>query len=108
MAAQTTGFDPVHIPPWHVSVCEHALPSVHAVPSVFGGFVHAPFSGLHVPALWHWSLGLHTTGFVPTQVPPWQMSVCVQALPSMHAAPLVFGGFEHTPLPESQTPATWH
>jgi hypothetical protein len=27
---------------------------------------------------------VHTTGFVPTQAPLWQVSVCVQAFPSLH------------------------
>ncbi len=29
---QGTGFDPVHVPLWHVSLCVHALLSLQAVP----------------------------------------------------------------------------
>ena len=36
-AVQTTGFEPTHNPPWHVSVCVHALASLQDVP--FGAFV---------------------------------------------------------------------
>ena len=49
----TTGFDPVHTPVWHVSVCVHALPSLHAVPFGAAGFEQAPVPELHVPATWH-------------------------------------------------------
>jgi len=47
-----TGF-PVHVPPWQVSVCVHASPSLQVVPSAFAGFEHWPVAGLHVPATWH-------------------------------------------------------
>ena len=56
---QVTGLRPVHAPAWHVSVCVHALPSLHAVPFVAAGFEHAPVAGLHVPATWHWSIAVH-------------------------------------------------
>ena len=36
------------------------------------------------------------------------MSVCVQALPSLHEVPSIFAGLEQTPVPGSQTPASWH
>jgi hypothetical protein len=36
------------------------------------------------------------TGLLPAQVPFWQLSLCVQALPSLHALPLVaLVGAEH-------------
>ena len=50
LAVQTTGFDPVHTPAWHVSVCVHALPSLHAEPSALFGFVQIPVPVLQVPA----------------------------------------------------------
>src|SRR5215831_5291641 len=46
--------------------------------------------------------------FVPMQVPAWQVSVCVQALPSLQLAPSAFAGFEQTPLAGLHVPATWH
>jgi hypothetical protein len=50
-AAQVTGLPPVHAPLWQVSVCVHALPSLHVVPLVaFVGDEHTPVLGLHVPA----------------------------------------------------------
>ena len=40
------------------------------------------------------------------QVPAWQVSLVVQALPSLHAVPFAAVGFEHTPLVGSHVPAT--
>jgi hypothetical protein len=40
------------------------------------------------------------------QVPLWQLSVCVQALPSLQDVPLATIGFEHVPLLASHVPAT--
>jgi hypothetical protein len=88
LAVHTIGFDPVQIPDWHVSVCVHALPSLHAVPFDFDGLEQIPVDGSHVPAVWHWSLAVQTTGFDPVHTPPWQVSLCVQELPSLHAVPL--------------------
>jgi hypothetical protein len=42
------------------------------------------------------------------QVPFWQVSACVQELPSLQAAPFAFAGFEHAPVAGSQLPAAWH
>jgi hypothetical protein len=41
-------------------------------------------------------------------VPAWQVSVCVQAFPSLHEAPSTFAGFEHTPVLALQVPGVWH
>ena len=46
-----------------------------------------PVAGLHAAALWHWSGAAQTTGFAPLQTPPVQVSVWVQALPSLQALP---------------------
>src|SRR5439155_1556708 len=51
---------------------------------------------------------LSASGVEPEQAPAWQVSTGVQLLPSLHAAPSVLLGFEHTPVPVSQVPATWH
>jgi hypothetical protein len=72
------------------------------------GFEHAPVAGLHVPALWHWSSAAHTTRLLPVQVPLWQVSVWVQALPSLHSVPFPLFGFEHIPVLGLQVPAVWH
>ena len=42
------------------------------------------------------------------QVPFWQVSLCVQALPSLHAVPFAAFGFEQVPVAGSHVPATWH
>jgi hypothetical protein len=104
----TTGFIPLHAPDWHESVCVQASPSLHDVPSGKLGFEHAPVPGSHVPAAWHWSLAVHTTGFPPLHTPVWHESVCVQASASSHAVPSGDAGSEHTPVAGSQVPASWH
>jgi hypothetical protein len=48
---------------------------------------------------------VHVTGFDPEHVPAWQVSVCVQALPSLHGEPFGTVGFEHVPVPGLQVPA---
>src|SRR3989442_1498804 len=95
----------MHLPFWQVSVCVQALPSLQAVPLVlFVGAEHTPVAGLQVPGSWHWS-AVQTTGFAPMQLPFWQAAVCVQALPSLQAVPLVlFVGAEHTPVAGLQVP----
>src|SRR5437879_6644512 len=107
-AVQTTGLLPVQTPLWQVSVCVHALPSLQVLPLAFAGFEHVPVVGEQVPAVWHWSEAVQATGLLPVHTPLWQVSVCVQALPSLQALPLAFAGFEHVPVAGSQVPAVWH
>jgi hypothetical protein len=52
-AVQATGFEPLHVPLWQVSLCVHALPSLQTVPFEEAGFEHVPELGSHVPAAWH-------------------------------------------------------
>src|SRR5438034_610820 len=106
-ALQVTGLEPVQVPFWHVSVCVQASPSSQAVPLVFAGVEHAPVPVLQVPASWHWSSAVQTIGLAPVQVPFWQVSVCVQALASLQAAPSAFAGSEQVPVAGSQVPS-WH
>ena len=110
-AVQVTGFAPVQIPAWQVSVWVQELPSVHDVPLFAGGFEHTPVLGLHVPATWHWSSAVQVTPAqrsVPAQTPAVQTSLVVLALPSSHVVPSDAFGFEHTPVPGLHVPATWH
>jgi hypothetical protein len=53
LAVHVTGFDPEHVPDWHVSVCVQALPSLHAVPFGAVGFEQMPVAGAQVPTAWH-------------------------------------------------------
>ena len=108
LAAQVTGFPPVHVPAWHVSVCVHALPSLHEVPFVATGLEQAPVLVLQVPAVWHASLAVQVTGAPPVHVPLWHVSLSVHALPSLQLVPFAATGLEHTPVDELHTPATWH
>jgi hypothetical protein len=52
-AVHSVGLLPVQVPPCQVSVCVHALLSLHAVPSSLAGFEQVPLVGSQVPALWH-------------------------------------------------------
>ena len=106
-AVHTIGVPP-HVPFVHASPVVHVLPSLHVVPFAAFGFEQVPVDGLHVPATWHWSSGVHTTGFVPAHVPFWHVSVRVQAFPSLHVVPFAAFGFEHTPVAGLHVPATWH
>jgi hypothetical protein len=63
---------------------------------------------LHAPSLWHAPGGAHTTGLPAVHAPLWQLSACVQAFPSSHAAPFILLGYEQTPLTGLQVPASWH
>src|SRR5882724_2225179 len=99
---------PVQAPAAQVSVCVQALPSSHGAPLGLAGLLHTPDAGLQTPAVWHWSAAVHTTGLAPTQAPAAQVSVCVQALPSSHGAPLGLAGLLQTPDAGLQAPAVWH
>src|SRR2546423_816283 len=68
-AVQITGFPPVQAPAWQVSVWVQRLPSLHGVASGLFGLEHAPVLVSQVPALWHWSDAVHTTGFAPVHAP---------------------------------------
>src|SRR5438094_592147 len=103
-----TGFDPVQVPDWQVSVCVHALPSLQAVPLAAFGFEQTPVEVLQVPATWHWWSAVQTTGFEPMQVPDWQVSVCVHVLPSLLVVQLAASGFEPPPVHVVLALATWH
>src|SRR5262249_30557003 len=63
-----------------------------------------PVAGSQTLAVWHASVESQTTGFAPTQVPPTQMSVCVQASPSLHAVRSGFAVASHRPAPSLQVP----
>jgi hypothetical protein len=104
----TTRLLPRHVPVEHVSVRVHMLPSLQVVPSALFGFEHAPVEVLQVPTEWHWSNAVQTTGLVPLQVPLWQESVVVQALPSLQATPFAFTGLEQVPFEVLHTPTSWH
>src|SRR5438552_715348 len=107
-AAQSAAGGPTQAPAAQISVCVHALPSVQGVPSAWAGLVQAPVAGSQVPAVWHWSEAVHTTGFVPTQAPATQASVCVHTLPSVQGVPSAWAGLVQAHVAGSQVPAVWH
>jgi len=87
LALQAIGLLPVHTPAWQESLCVHLLASSQGDPSAAAGLEHTPVAGLHVPATWHASSAMQTTGLVPVQGPRWQVSVVVHALPSLQTVP---------------------
>src|SRR5947207_595935 len=107
-AVHTTGFAPTQAPAWQVSLCVHALASLQLVPLGLAGLLQAPDAGAQVPAVWHWSAAVHTTGLAPTQAPAWQVSLCVHALASLQLVPLGLAGLLQAPDAGLQTPAVWH
>src|SRR5438034_1203755 len=106
--ARTTGFVLVPYTALFRSVRVQGLPSSQAAPSGFAGLEHVPVAGSQLPAAWHSSAGAQTTGFMRVHVPACQVSLRVQALPSLQAAPSGFAGSEHVPVAGSQLPAAWH
>lgn len=52
-AVQTTGFPPVQVPVWQVSVRVQPLPSLQVVPSALFGFEQAPVDVSQAPTTWH-------------------------------------------------------
>ena len=98
------GGPPTHCPLLQAS-CE-----VHTFPSLQGpraGVCQHPVEGAQ-PSSVQTLASLQLVGGPAVQTPDWQVSVCVQALPSLQIAPLGFGGLEHTPVEVLQVPATWH
>src|SRR5439155_579829 len=92
--AQTTGFAPVQTPAWQESVWVQASPSVRVLPFGLVGVEQMPLAGSQMSGSWHWSGAGQTTGFVPAQAPAWQVSVWVQASPSVQALPFGLSGLE--------------
>lgn len=95
----------MHVPlALQISVPLHALPSPHEVPAATG-VCETPLDGLQasvVQGLWS-----STATWVPgVQVPAWQVSVWVQALPSVHEEPFDLAGFEQAPVDALQVPGS--
>ena len=90
---------------WQGSGGEHG-PGRRMQPGT-AGFEQAPVFGSQAPAKWHASSGVQVIGLPPTQVPRWQVSVCVQGLPSLQAVPSGATGFEQRPVAGLRVPATW-
>src|SRR5262249_60228228 len=95
-AIQSGGLAPTQAPAWQASLCVHALPSVQVVPLGLFGLEQTPVVVSQVPAEWHWSRAVQTTGLAPTQAPAWQAAVGVDALRSGQGGPLVCVGEERS------------
>jgi hypothetical protein len=99
---------PAQAPALQVSPVVQASPSSHAVPSGFGVTAHVPVAGLQAATSWHASAAGQTTGELPWHTPALQLSVCVQALPSLHAAPSGLAETGHWPVGGSHAPTVLH
>src|SRR5256712_240366 len=73
-ARQTTGTPGTQLPATHASPTVQASPSSQGVASAAAGFEQSPVDGSHVPASWHWSRAVQTTGTPGTQPPATQAS----------------------------------
>jgi hypothetical protein len=104
---QVTGLPPTQAPAWQVSAVVQALPSLQEVPLAAGVWAeHTPVDVLQVPGTLQ-VVAVQTTGAPPEQVPrPLQVSVVVQALPSLQEVPLGAFGVLQVPLAGLQVPAT--
>src|SRR5204862_8318189 len=98
---------PTQMPASQASVRVQALPSSQPVPSGLAGLLQTPDAGLQMPAVWHWSAAVATTGLAPTQGPAAQVWVRVQALPSSHGARVSLAGLLQAPDTRVQWPAVW-
>src|SRR5581483_9489940 len=121
-SSQFVGVPPVQLPLVHFSPVVHGSLSEHAAPSADGGCVQMPSaqtsrvhgspSSVHVPLRFvkthplaglqvsfvHSLLSLQTRAGPPTQVPEaLHVSLSVQALPSLHAAPTLGRCWQPTP-----------
>src|SRR2546425_1230076 len=84
------------------------MSAVQSLQPASAGVEQLPVAGSHVPATWHWSRAVQVTGLLPTQLPLWQESLCVQALASLQVVPFVAVGVEQLPVAGLHVPATWH
>ncbi|PYQ01844.1 MAG: hypothetical protein DMF82_18120 [Acidobacteria bacterium] len=66
-AVQTTGV-PMQTPLWQLSPVVQARPSLQPLPFGLAGFEQSPVVASQVPARWHWSRAVQTTG-VPVHAP---------------------------------------
>jgi hypothetical protein len=107
-AVQVTWPAGLHTPLEQASPSVHGFWSLQATPFCFVGFEQMPVAESHTPMSWHWSMAAQLAGAEPTHSPARQLSVCVQALPSLHADLFGFSGLEQAPVTGSHVPATWH
>src|SRR5438093_2057123 len=121
-SSQSRDGPPVQFPSRHASDVVQALASLHA--PAFGAWTQPtstswrtsmalsmtpPTRSGSIPGLQESSVqGFRSSQSMtdPAQIPPVQTSFAVQALPSSHGVRSGFGGFEHSPVRGSHTPAS--
>jgi hypothetical protein len=93
LSLQLGGVPAVQVPDWQVSAPLQALPSGHAVPFVTDGFWH-PVAGLQLSVVQAFP-SLQVSAVPAAQVPDWQVSAPLQALPSGQGVPFETGVVVH-------------
>ena len=93
-------------PATHWSFTLQRDPSSQGVPLGTGSVVHAPLAGSQLPASWHASGAVQTTGSPPRQAPASHVSRRVQSSPSLQRLPSGWVGFEQVPVCGSHVPAS--
>ena len=83
-----TGFDPTHKPPWQLSACVHALPSLHE--PVMAEFTQKPVPESHESAVHTFRSSQFGAG-PGTHAPAVHASPIVHASLSLHGVPSVRG-----------------
>jgi hypothetical protein len=99
---------PVHAPAWHVAESVQGTLLVQLAPSFPVGFEHVPVAGLHIPATWHVSSGVHVFEVIAVQTPLWQEAVSVQRFVSVHAVLSDFGVRAQDLVLGLHAPRVWH
>src|SRR2546425_54302 len=102
------GFAPTQAPSWQESLWVQASPSEQALPSAWFGLEHVPLAGSQIPATWHWSSAVQTTGFAPPQTPVLFNDTAAPESSSLSVHDALRIWLEQVPFAGSQTPATWH
>jgi hypothetical protein len=95
------GGPPTHCPLLQESCEVHTSPSLHGPTA---GVCQHPVAGVQ-PSSVQTLASSQLVGGPAVQTPDWQVSVAVQAFPSLQLAPLDFGGLEHNAVVVLQTPA---
>jgi len=104
-SSQSGGVAAAQVPARQVSAPLQKLPSSHDVPSAAGAWLQPPAASQVSTVHGLWSS--QSIGWDATQLPPWQLSLPLQALPSPHGVPSARGLVKQPSAASSQLPV-WH
>src|SRR5262249_20076112 len=92
-SSQTSGAPAMQVPARHVSAPLQTLPSLQAVPSSTG--VYTQLRTGSQASVVQGLLSVQLSAAPAGQTPPWQTSLPLQTLPSLHGVPLMSGVLMH-------------